>query len=459
MFIIDGGFIKRDSDFLWCAASNKRLTVNDLKEPVPSDLSVSDLSRWIRNNLYVDCHGLVYCKEESENFITCANCGRTIHKREATETANGNLICRECYANYYATCAHCGRVLRQRHGDTWIVCQNGSRERLFLCNDCTDHADFTSSTNGHYHSCDRCGDLILEGEEHDINGMIMCERCYHDLNGDVIHSYHYRSDPGYGMPFLGIESRKSSPLMGVELEIDRGGENNSSATQIRKAIGKDFVVACHDGSLRDGFELISCPASYEHHIGKLKWRDGMIKARELGYISHDGGRCGLHVHIVRKFFETDNQNEIEAKFFVSFRNNLDWLKVFSRRFYYDYCMINGYEINTDGSMDTLGKIPYPPDRVWVQNKKQTDGRHMALNFEPQNTIEVRIFRGTLNYETFVATLQFVKMWAGFIKRTSYEDIVRLRLTNFVSEAERRGYREFVEYLKVRNIIEGENTGY
>ena len=65
----------------------------------------------------------------------------------------------------------------------------------------------------------------------------------------------------------------------------------------------------------------------------------------------------------------------------------------------------------------------------------------------------------MNYETFVATLQFVKMWAGFIKRTSYEDIVRLRLTNFVSEAERRGYREFVEYLKVRNIIEGENTGY
>ena len=459
MLKVDGNLVMRDSDQLYCRITGSRITTDDLKNPVPTGLSPSELHLWLKNNLYLDFRGRVYCKEEGLRFITCPICHRTIHPSDAIEVHGGTLVCSDCCSAYFATCSHCGNLVRSNDGDMWIVSHNGHRDRQFLCNECTDHADFSEDTNGFYRSCDRCGDLILTGEWR-INGdRILCERCHNELNGDVIHSYHYRSDPGYGMPFLGVESRTSSPLMGVELEIDKGGENNARAQKIREAIGKGYVVACHDGSLRNGFELISCPASYKHHLETIKWMDGMIKARELGYVSHDGGRCGLHVHIDRKYFETDNQNDVEAKFFVSFRNNLDWLKVFSRRFYYDYCMINGYEINSDGSMDTLGKIPYPPDRVWVQNKKQTEGRHMALNFEPEDTIEVRIFRGTLNYATFVATLQFVNMWAGFIKRTPYEDIVRLRLMNFVNEADRRGYREFTEYLKSRNIIEGENTGY
>lgn len=465
MLKIENGKVMSEWGQLNCTITGVGITVDDLKQPVPNDLTEREMDDFIRRNCYADSRGNVFCKEEGLKMKPCSHCGKMGHPDLMTDIGNGKYICSRCRDSHYIRCAHCGRWFlhdgHTRYGSTWLVCVNGERRRQFLCNECTDNEDFSPHTHGHYVMCRHCGDLILEGEEHFIGDDedIWCERCFTALNGDIIHQYHYRRDPGYGMQFMGIETRTKYPLMGVELEVERGGESNERATKVRTAIGKQYVVACHDGSLYNGFELISCPANLKHHLGTLKWKDGMKVASELGYRSHDGGHCGLHVHIDRQFFENQDKNDVEAKFFISFRNNLEWLKIFSRRFNYSYCVVNGYEDADDGSRDTLGAIPYPPDKVWVASKKQTEGRHSALNFEPQNTIEIRIFRGTLNYKTFVASLQLVHMWANFVKQTSYENITRLRLQNFVNAAENQGYKEFIEYLKDRNIIEGKETGF
>lgn len=466
MLKVKDGKVMSEFGQLNCTITGVGITVDDLKQPVPSDLSAHEMDSFVRENCYHDSLGFIYCKEEGLKLKPCSHCGELNHPDRMTDVGNGKLVCNRCRDEHYIQCAHCQRWFlrdgRRSYGTMWIVCVGTERVRQFLCNECTGNGDFSPFTTGHYRMCRHCGDLVLEGEGHsypDEEDDVCCERCYMALNGDVIHQYHYRRDPGYGMPFLGVETRKKFPLMGVELEVERGGENDEKATKVRTAIGKQYVVACHDGSLYNGFEIISCPANLKHHLGTLKWKDGMKVASELGYRSHDGGHCGLHVHIDREFFDGQDKNDVEAKFFISFRNNLDWIRIFSRRFDYSYCVVNGYEEADDGSRDTLGAIPYPPDKVWVASKKQTEGRHSALNFEPQNTIEIRIFRGTLNYKTFVATLQFVHMWANFVKETSYEKITRLRLQNFVSVAENQGFNEFIEYLKDRNIIEGKETGF
>ena len=459
MYSIKENILYYDGIPLKCALTGKILIVDDLKSPLTDEVTASpqDLSNFIYRNLYRDMFGSLFCKEEGQNLRQCADCGKVYHLSRMKETEDG-WVCRRCYERHYRVCEHCGRAVHYDHGRSWIVSVRTDsgyfdRDEMFLCEDCTGHGNFEDSD---YRMCRYCSDLYLA--EDSTTGM--CPRCNRDLDGDIIHRYHYRSDPGYGMKFLGIETREQKPLFGIELEVDKGGENNEKATRVREKIGKNFVVACHDGSLYNGFELVSCPANLENHLHIINWKAGMEEARRLGYISHDGGRCGLHVHIDRQFFGgADVQEDTEAKFFISFRNNLDWIKLFSRRFYYDYCEVNGYERRNDGSADSYGKILYPPDKIWVMEKKQSGNRHMALNFQPGNTIEIRIFRGTLNYSTFVATLQFVELWSNFIKDNSYNVIHQLRLENFLRCAENRGYNEFISYLRDRNIIEGTPTGY
>jgi len=454
--IREDGFIVNDSRCIKCHASGAFLTKGDLKEALPDNYeSLSETAKHeaIIARLHKDGSGYVYSKAESSNLATCQKCHRVYHKKFGIHSEDYGDVCEVC-KNDFAKCEHCGKWYHKRDNKIrqWLVCtSDGDRIRQWLCIPCVMYDD---DDEGEYVACSSCGDLILRGEEDEVG---RCPRCHEQFKNRALFSYHYTDRPGYGMAFLGIEERKQKPLMGVELEIDEGGESNSNAREVRDAIGENRVVCTTDGSLRDGFEIVSCPANLQHHLKTLNWAEGMKKAKALGYISHDGGHCGLHVHIDRAFFENQMRDDVEAKFFIILRNNLSWIRTFSRRYNFGYCQINGFERNEDGSGDSLGAITYPPDKVWLKGKKQS-GRHMALNFYPENTIEIRVFRGTLNYNTFVATLQFVEMWANFVKKTELNNITRISLGHFINAAERNGFVQFLDYLKERKITDDNETG-
>jgi hypothetical protein len=78
---------------------------------------------------------------------------------------------------------------------------------------------------------------------------------------------------------------------------------------------------------------------------------------------------------------------------------------------------------------------------------------MALNFYPENTIEFRIFRGTLKYESFIATLQFCNVYADLVKRYDNRQILDVGLADFITTAKVKGYTEFLDYLKRRHIVD------
>ena len=62
------------------------------------------------------------------------------------------------------------------------------------------------------------------------------------------------------------------------------------------------VYCKHDGSLDDGFEIVTHPMSLEYHINEMPWCEVLGKAQQLGYRSHQANTCGLHVHVSRKAF-------------------------------------------------------------------------------------------------------------------------------------------------------------
>jgi hypothetical protein len=77
------------------------------------------------------------------------------------------------------------------------------------------------------------------------------------------------------------------------------------------------------------------------------------------------------------------------------------------------------------------------------------GRYMAVNLENQNTIEFRLFKGTLNFNTFIASLQLVVEISRYAKRTDLKNIPTTKFRDIFISSE---FEELKNYLKERELI-------
>ena len=71
-------------------------------------------------------------------------------------------------------------------------------------------------------------------------------------------------------------------------------------------------------------------------------------------------------------------------------------------------------------------------------------RYHAINLTNRNTIEFRMFRGTLNIETFFATLQLVDNIVRYVKEHTNNDIQSLQFTDLLVTDEMKSYWERVK---------------
>lgn len=276
-------------------------------------------------------------------------------------------------------------------------------------------------------------------------GNITVRNEYENINKQYIHSHDYIPDK-FNFNKLSDEEEL---YMGVELEVDCGGEDSNIAKQSIDIVNqKSEIIYCkHDGSLRNGFEIVSHPCTYEYYktIGYEKLFKFLVGK---GYKSHDVSTCGLHVHINRKYFGDNKltQDLCISKLLYIFEKFWDKVEVVARR------KSNGYAkrfyLNDDES----------PIDLYVKSKDAT--KYGAINLQHKNTIEIRIFKGTLKYETFIYTLEFVKKIAKLVKDTDiYEiqyvtwdkvtDLFSDELNQYIVEREEQQKKEDKEELSKR----------
>ena len=229
----------------------------------------------------------------------------------------------------------------------------------------------------------------------------------HQNNTNSIHSYNYIPDR-FNFNKLSDEDEL---YMGVEIEVDCGGEDNNIAKQAMDIVnGDNEIIYCkHDGSLTNGFEIVSHPCTYEFYK-TIRYEKLFKYLVSKGYKSHDVSTCGLHVHINRNYFGDNKltQDLCISKLLYILEKFWDKVEIVARR------KSNGYArrfyLNDDES----------PLDLYVKSKDAT--KYGAVNLQHKNTIEIRIFKGTLKYDTFMNTLEFVKKIAKLVKDTDIYDI-------------------------------------
>jgi hypothetical protein len=151
-----------------------------------------------------------------------------------------------------------------------------------------------------------------------------------------------------------------------------------------------------DGSLTRGFEIITQPLGLDKHAELWKWlSDSQHIVKYLR--SHDTSTCGLHVHVSKAGLTKMQISKMVA--FVNHPDNYSFIQKIARR-----------------SSSTYAAVRF--DKKASNAYRTGVSRYEAVNLENRSTVEFRIFRGTLKYDTLMTAIEFVNALTLFCADTS-----------------------------------------
>ena len=400
-------------------------------------------------------------------LIKCQRCNN-LHKQEEMVKLNSNeFYCTDCIT----TCDECGCIEFLEN----LICINENTDNtIFVCSDCAHNSSyifkciecgkyFTSDANwGEYqggHICSNCSSEYFvcscctytfpcsQMQYDEQNRSYICTECmndrYYNLE-NIIEEYSYKP-----MPVFFGESMNNTYL-GIELEVDNTNDNCDCKLiyqAAEKLIEKyeDKIYLKRDGSLSRGFEIVSHPCTLDYHTNEFEWKNIIDICLEAALCSHNTSTCGLHIHLSRTFFgdnqETQDLHISKLLILVSKFYDSHLLK-FSRRKQIELRWCENPYISCDNN-DTECTI--------VDKMKQikSKGRYMAINLQNQHTIEFRLFKGTLNINTLLASLQFVVEISRYAINTDLKEIPTTKWSDiFISTK----FKELRKYLEEKELI-------
>lgn len=287
--------------------------------------------------------------------------------------------------------------------------------------------------------CDVCGNEVKSYEAHFIDGKAYCHECYREIR-DSINSYHSKNiwNKKYGM----AKPRLFNILMGFELEVESENELSDfqrclSAYKLKKAIG-DFVTIENDGSLDDGFEIITEPMTLQYiresQKDTIKTMLECLKANGMG----QGRHTGLHIHVDRDSLGTSSRSsdEVIDNIYLIMETFEKEIIKFARREPNEYCNF----ISEPSREKTLSYIKRRKEYV-------RGNRYLAFNIQPEDTVEFRIFKSTIDFLTLMATIEFVNNVVNIAK---YKNIDGLTWKDIIEyQASKNEY--LIEYNESLNI--------
>lgn len=254
-----------------------------------------------------------------------------------------------------------------------------------------------------------------------------------------IKSYNYKPD-GFIFSCLENESDKTKLFLGTEIEIDCAGENDDNAKYVIDNLKNCYTV--HDGSLNNGFEIVTHPSTLNYHK-QMNYREVFQWLLDKGYRSHDTRTCGLHVHVNRDYLSENKtiQDLCITKILFLLEKYWNEITKIARRSECNYSV----KIKRDRDDDSLLDLLY---KAKGNSGYFSNAKYNCLNLLHKNTIEFRIFKGTLKYETYIATLEFVKNIVDISKRVPLEEIQLVTFEGIINANETE---YLMSYLEERNI--------
>ena len=236
-------------------------------------------------------------------------------------------------------------------------------------------------------------------------------------------------------------SNANEIYLGIELEFDTRSDSVGKRSNKLHLINESndifgnntFAYYMNDGSLTKGLEMITQPATFEAHVSiEDKYTELFETIKEHGFKSDSYSTCGLHIHFNRNYF---NENPDLYTVNLLYLTEKFWkdLVIFSRR-------------NYEKIQRWADKYYEKPESV--VNKFKTSvfvnhyERYKAINLTNPNTIEFRLYRGTLIPEYFFATLELTRNMIYFAKNKSVSELQLLTFEDLLTSENLLRYNKF-----------------
>lgn len=369
---------------------------------------------------------------ENQELVKCSHCEEDFKADEITAIHNGSKVCENCLSNDFSYCDDTSEyypndemILVYYSNSTGRKCEKWVHESCLERNyvECED-GDYVAERDtfeahvsrfrkiiisrweydeGEFFTCDDCAEIFHNDLYNNVDDRCICNSCYNESYSSCDYCgehYHVDNGPSCGCddeescsglihscsfkpaPKFQGKSNKLSPFIGFELEIEsESGSKNEKAQFCHDSLGH-VVYLKEDGSLSDGFEIVSHPMTLEVHQSK-SYKTMFDELAKLGAKSHDTNTCGLHFHLDK----TRMTDAHKSRFGIFFALEKNKLEILARRTSEQYAKFKAKNIKD--------KKEYSKSR----------SRYEAVNWENEHTVEVRIFKGTLKYETFIASME------------------------------------------------------
>jgi len=384
--------------------------------------------------------------------LICDNCNSEIDDINRIDI-DGKIICRPCYENDYIECDDCGKAILIDYAESYdsiYYCNECFEVKFDRCYDCRETYPSGELVRSHITNevyCRNCFEEIFifcygcecEVFSHDAyynehDGNYYCENCYSECcEIDSVYHYDYRPDSFtyYRSKNESKNNNQSKNLYyGIELEVEN--ESNVDMADVVDNL-PEFVYAKQDGSLTYGFEIVSNPTTYQWLKENTAQWLRILDIRKKGFRSYNTNTCGIHIHLSKNYFSSLHLYKFLTVFYKP--ENAKFILRISQR----------VKSNFD-RWATLCERPNDKNIYYkAKNKTGNLERYSAINLQNPHTIEIRIFRGTLNPRSFWKNIEFLQAIIDFTKITSLNEIDEPHFLTFV-------YNRKQEYINLHNWL-------
>lgn len=281
----------------------------------------------------------------------------------------------------------------------------------------------TTNNNATMKTCYYCGNEVETSNGVQWGRYFYCDECFKAQKCRV---------DGYHCPSIETSFKKSNNddeneklFLGIELETTkdiyssfRQSDHVDDVFFIRKnfkELGLNFET---DSSIGNGMEIITQPMTYKYiKENEDKFKSIFEYLTSQGNHSHDGGKCGLHIHVSKNALG-DNDEMIQKtieKLMLFVETYRPLVEKFARRKHNEFSHYNSYTLpyhkDNYGNESCFKNEDYYKSGKLLYELQQHDciGHSSVINpcASTGQTIEFRMFRGTLKFETFMATIEFI----------------------------------------------------
>lgn len=370
----------------------------------------------------------------------CLDCQsiRTIEYVFGIAQTNGQeaeIFCNgACARNYgYCNCAACGEWVHRENVQSVEITGGGH-----LCPTCATQ----------YSPCNECSRFISNS---DLLSGGVCRSC-HSNHSLQIHDYSYKP-----MALFNKMAWENTRYLGIELEIEVQGSSDEKRMEVAQKIKAwlkslpvipemrlpavtvkqrswdKLVYLKHDGSLHNGIEIVFHPITLSSFHKHFCAKDFLEFLKSNNCVISE--RCGMHVHVSKDKLSTPQL--LKGKWL--FYKCEQFIRKLSERSDFHYC-----QFEREPSKD-----PY----------NQEFGRRTALNVAGSTkTLEIRVFKSTLDYKKFLTNIQFADVFVDYIQYGAGSNFLKRSTPHqvwidFVDYAKKqRRYQVMTNYILQNRIV-------